>query len=148
MRQHVQEPAQAGPPAADPADGEPSDAEGALSDFARRWTAAELHGDVEALDDLLTDDFTAVGPRGFILDKAKWLDRYTSGALVHDAFTWEGVTVRQYGSAAAVAVGVQGQQSVYDGRDADGRFRITQTIVRQDGAWKLAAVHLSPTGAC
>jgi hypothetical protein len=143
MRQHVQEPAQAGPPAADPVD-HPVDP--GLGDFARRWTAAELHGDVEALDELLTDDFTAVGPRGFILDKAKWLDRYASGVLVHDAFTWEAVTVRQYGPAA-VAVGVQGQQSVYDGRDADGRFRITQTIVRQDGAWRLAAVHLSPTGA-
>ena len=44
-------------------------------------------------------------------------------------------------------MGVQGQQSVFEGRDADGDFRITQTIVEVDGRWRLAAVHLSPTGA-
>lgn len=116
-----------------------------LAAFTRGWTEAERRGDVEALDALLTDDFTAVGPRGFVLDKKQWLDRYASGALIHDAFTWDEVTVRQYGRAA-VAVGVQGQQSIYDGRDADGCFRVTQMIVEEDGAWKLAAVHLSPTG--
>lgn len=116
-----------------------------LTDFARRWAEAERRGDVAALDALLTDDFTAVGPRGFVLDKKQWLDRYASGVLVHDAFTWDEVTTRQYGRAA-VAVGVQGQQSTFDGRDADGYFRMTQMIVEVDGAWQLAAVHLSPTG--
>ncbi|MEW1860013.1 nuclear transport factor 2 family protein [Streptomyces sp. NPDC088194] len=119
---------------------------GGLADFGHRWAEAERLGDVAALDALLTDDFTAVGPRGFVLGKAQWLDRYASGALVHDDFTWDEVTLRQYGRTA-VAVGVQGQQSVFDGRDADGRFRITQTIVEVDGRWQLAAVHLSPTGA-
>jgi ketosteroid isomerase-like protein len=121
------------------------DQERRLADFGRRWVEAELRGDVSALDALLTDDFTAVGPRGFVLDKKKWLDRYASGSLVHDSFTWDEVTVRQYGGSA-VAVGVQGQQSVFDGRDADGDFRVTQMIVEVDGHWRLAAVHLSPTG--
>ena len=107
---------------------------GGLADFGRRWAEAERLGDVAALDALLTDDFTAVGPRGFVLGKAQWLDRYASGALVHDDFTWDDVTLRQYGRTA-VAVGVQGQQSVFDGRDADARFRITQTIVEVDGRW-------------
>jgi hypothetical protein len=117
-----------------------------LAEFGRCWAEAERRGDVTALDALLTDDFTAVGPRGFVLDKTKWLDRYASGGLVHDSFTWDEVTIRQYGRSA-VAVGVQGQQSVFDGRDADGDFRVTQTIVEVDGRWRLAAVHLTPTGA-
>lgn len=121
------------------------DDERELAEFARRWSEAELRGDVAALDELLTDDFTAVGPQGFVLDKKQWIDRYASGALIHDAFTWEEVTVRRHGRAA-VAVGVQGQQSVYDGRDADGHFRVTQMIVADGAQWKLAAVHLSPTG--
>jgi hypothetical protein len=116
-----------------------------LADFAKRWTEAERLGDVAALDALLTADFTAVGPRGFVLDKKQWLDRYASGALIHDAFTWEDVTVHRY-RGAAVAVGTQGQQSIYDGRDADGYFRVTQMIVEEEGAWRLAAVHLSQTG--
>jgi hypothetical protein len=116
-----------------------------LADFARRWTEAERLGDAAALDTLLTEDFTAVGPHGFVLDKKQWIDRYASGALIHDAFTWEEVTVRRHG-LAAVAVGVQGQQSIYDGRDADGHFRVTQMIVSDGSQWRLAAVHLSPTG--
>ncbi|NUS16515.1 MAG: nuclear transport factor 2 family protein [Streptomyces sp.] len=116
-----------------------------LADFARRWSEAERRGDVAALDTLLTDDFTAVGPQGFVLDKKQWIDRYASGALIHDAFTWEEVTVRRHGQSA-VAVGVQGQQSIYDGRDADGHFRVTQMIVAEGAQWRLAAVHLSPTG--
>ncbi|SEN96925.1 nuclear transport factor 2 family protein [Actinacidiphila rubida] len=117
-----------------------------LAEFPQHWADTECRGDVEELRRLLTDDFTAVGPRGFVLDKERWLDRYASGALVHDAFAWTEVAVRRYGGAA-VAVGVQRQQSTYDGRDADGHFRITQTLVEEDGRWKLAAVHLSPTGA-
>lgn len=116
-----------------------------LTDFARRWAEAERRGDTAALDALLTDDFTAVGPQGFVLDKKQWIDRYASGALIHDSFTWEEVTVRRHGGAA-VAVGVQGQQSIYDGRDADGHFRVTQMIVADGARWRLAAVHLSPTG--
>ncbi|MCL2731397.1 MAG: nuclear transport factor 2 family protein [Actinomycetia bacterium] len=117
-----------------------------LADFPMIWADAERRGDVAELEHLLTDDFTAVGPLGFVLDKKRWLDRYASGALVHDDFAWSEVTVRQYGRAA-VAVGVQGQQSIYEGRDLDGHFRITQTIVEEDGCWKLAAVQFSPTGA-
>lgn len=117
-----------------------------LLDLPARWADAERRGDAEALAALLTDDFTAVGPRGFVLDKKQWLDRYATGALVHDAFAWVEVSLRRYGHAA-VALGVQKQQSIYDGRDADGHFRVTQTIVEDGGAWRIAAMHLSPTGA-
>ncbi|MDT0341977.1 nuclear transport factor 2 family protein [Streptomyces litchfieldiae] len=113
-----------------------------LADFGRRWARAELKGDTEALAALLTSDFSAVGPRGFVLDKEKWLERYTSGALVHDSFDWENVEIRRYGDAA-VALGVQSQQSIYEGRDVDGHFRISQFLTAADGQWRLAGLHLS-----
>ena len=43
------------------------------------WTAAERDGDAAALDTLLTDEFTAVGPLGFILPKQAWLARHRPG---------------------------------------------------------------------
>lgn len=117
---------------------------GEAAEFGDRWAGAELRGDTEALAALLTDDFHAVGPRGFPLDKGQWLERYDSGALVHDAFDWEDVEVRRHGDGA-VALGIQSQQSVYEGRDMDGFFRVTQYLTSApDGRWRLAALHLSP----
>ncbi|MFD5899034.1 nuclear transport factor 2 family protein [Streptomyces sp. NPDC060366] len=124
-----------------------------LAEFGRRWAKAELNGDIDTLDRLLADDFRGVGPRGFILDKARWLERYASGDLIHDSFDWTEVEVRRHGDAA-VAIGVQCQQSIVDGRDADGRFRATQflakagTAVDGDGdgdgdGWRLVGIHLS-----
>ncbi|MFG3253879.1 nuclear transport factor 2 family protein [Streptomyces sp. NPDC048172] len=116
---------------------------GELEDFGRRWAKAERERDTDALEALLAQDFQAVGPRGFLVDREQWLDRYASGALVHDAFTWEDVELRRYGDGA-VALGVQSQQSTYDGRDVDGHFRVTQYLTRVSGVWQLAGLHLSP----
>ena len=50
-----------------------------LTDLDRRWTEAEVDGDATTLDGLATDDFTLVGPAGFVLGKQQWLDRYRDG---------------------------------------------------------------------
>ncbi|MQY10448.1 hypothetical protein SRB5_05560 [Streptomyces sp. RB5] len=118
--------------------------DGQITEFARRWAAAELAGDVGALEELLTEDFRAVGPRGFVLDKEGWLRRYREDLLLHDLFEWRQIEVRRYGSTAIV-IGVQSQQSTYNGTDADGHFRMTQFLTRVDGrGWRLAGAHLSP----
>ncbi|MGY1436908.1 nuclear transport factor 2 family protein [Streptomyces reniochalinae] len=126
-----------------------------LTTFGARWADAELHGDVPGLEALLTDDFVAVGPRGFLLDKRSWLARYETGALVHDLFTWRTEHLRRHGDGA-VLLGVQSQQSVYEGRDVDGHFRATHHLTTAASAvpsatsaavrpaWRLAALHLSP----
>ncbi|MCT2590287.1 nuclear transport factor 2 family protein [Streptomyces sp. N2-109] len=114
-----------------------------LAEFGRRWAEAELLGDTEVLNALLADDFHGIGPRGFIIDREQWLERYESGSLVHDSFDWERVELRRYENAA-VANGVQSQQSIYEGRDVDGHFRVTQLLVCESGQWQLACIHLSP----
>ncbi len=113
-----------------------------LRDFGRRWARAELTGDTEALRALLTRDFTAVVRHGFVLDRERWLARYSSGALVHDSFDWENVEIRRHGCAALV-LGVQSQQSIYEGRDVDGHFRVSQFLTAAGGRWRLAGLHLS-----
>ena len=117
-----------------------------ILDLGRRWAAAEQQGDTTTLDELAVDDFTLVGPFGFILTKKQWLDRYRDGDLVTSELRWEEVTVRDYGTAA-VAVGVHAQRAAHRGRANDGRFRATHIAVRdEDGEWRLAGIHLSPLG--
>jgi ketosteroid isomerase-like protein len=111
-------------------------------ELSRRWADAEARNDADALETLMTSDCMVVGPRGFVLDRQQCLDRYRSGALRTEAFSWEDVDVREYGTAA-VAVGTVTQQASYQGHNASGRFRVTQIAVQQDGQWKCAGLQFS-----
>src|SRR5919109_447367 len=108
-------------------------------ELGRRWADAESSGDADALGGLLADDFILVGPLGFMLDKQQYLGSRRSGELKHDSLVWEDVRVRVYGEAA-VAVGSQTQRSTYQGRDASGRFRVTQIAVQQRGGWAIVGL--------
>nr|WP_240948202.1 nuclear transport factor 2 family protein [Planosporangium mesophilum] len=110
-----------------------------------RWAEAEQRGDSDALGALSTDDFTLVGPLGFVLTKQQWLDRYRTGALVTHSLVWDEIEVRDYGDAA-VAIGCHTQRAEYQGHSADGSFRATHVAVRRGADWLLAGVHLSPLG--
>lgn len=125
------------------ADREQATTQEQVLDLGQRWAAAERAGDVVALNALLDPEFIGVGPRGFVLSREQWLERYRTGGLQNQSFTWEEVQVRDYGEAA-IAVGVQFQQSTYQGHDASGRFRGTQVAVRKEGRWFIAGMHLGP----
>ena len=117
-----------------------------MLELGRRWVTAEQRGDVAALEQLTTEDFTLVGPLGFILGKPQWLDRYRTGALLTRHLTWADVEVRDYGDAA-VAVGIHTQQATYQGRPVDGSFRSTHIAIHRQRQWFLAGIHLSSLGA-
>lgn len=114
-----------------------------ILELGNRWVAAERAADIAALDALTTPDFTLVGPLGFVLDKAQWLDRYRTGAFVTHELEWTDVDVRGYGGSA-VAIGRHTQRAAYQGNAADGAFRATHIAVPVDGRWLLAGMHLSP----
>ena len=114
-----------------------------ILDLGRRWAEAEQRGDTATLDALTTDDFTLVGPLGFVLTKPEWLVRYETGSLVTHALTWDETSVRDYGETAVV-VGRHTQRAEYRGTPADGTFRATHIAVRAGGEWRLAGIHLSP----
>ena len=120
-----------------------TDAEAQVHHLGQRWAEAERQGDASALEPLLADDFVLVGPLGFVLDKQQYLGSRRSGDLRHASFAWEDAHARVYGEAAVV-VGTQTQRSTYQGRDASGRFRVTQLAVEREGRWALASIHLSP----
>jgi ketosteroid isomerase-like protein len=110
----------------------------------QRWAEAEARGDTGALDALTVDDFTLVGPVGFVLTKPQWLGRY-QGGFAPEAMSWDDVTVREYGDAA-VTTGTVTQKAAFQGQRADGQFRVTHVFVKRDGRWLIASEHLSPLG--
>jgi ketosteroid isomerase-like protein len=123
-----------------------SGAASGIKALSEQWAAAELRGDTAYLGSTLADDFVGVGPLGFMLTKADWLQRITSGALKYDRFDWDDVTVRTFGDVAIV-IGRQTQIAQYQGQPVEGQFRTTLVFVRQQGRWLLAGLHLSPIAA-
>jgi ketosteroid isomerase-like protein len=116
----------------------------AVRQLGEQWAQAEVAGDTVALAAMVTDDFRLVGPFGFILDRQQWLDRYDSGRFVTTELNWHDVEIRAYDNAA-VAVGTQTQRAAYEGTPNDGSFRATHVLVRRDGEWAIAGIHLSLT---
>ncbi len=111
-------------------------------DLVDRWAAAEQDNDADRLAELLADDFVGVGPLGFVLTREQWLGRFEHG-LRNTAFAIEEPNPREYGDAAVV-VGVQAQQTSYQGQDNSGRFRVTLVAVRPADRWLLANAHIGP----
>jgi Domain of unknown function (DUF4440) len=114
-----------------------------FDDVLAGWIDAEARGDATVLDALLDDDFRGDGPRGFVLTKQQWLDRYRTGDLANDAFAWEDTRVRVHDDAA-VAMGIQAQKARYQGLDCSGRFLGTLVATRRHGRWLIVNVQLSP----
>ena len=115
----------------------------AISELGKRWVEAELAGDIAAMDSLAHREFLLVGPLGFILDKAQWLERYSSGAFVTSALDWRDTTVRVFGDCAVV-IGVHDQEAAYRGQPNNGQFRATHILARNGDGWQLVGMHLSP----
>jgi hypothetical protein len=111
-------------------------------DLLARWIDAEARGDVVTLDTLLHVDFRGDGPRGYVLIKQEWLDRYRRGDLVNQAFEWEHTDVRAHADTVFVR-GIQTQKACYRGEDCSGQFLATLMAVRQDQRWSIVNLQLS-----
>jgi len=113
-----------------------------LLDLVDRFTAAELAGDIDFLNQTLAADFNAIGPRGFMLTKEQWIDRFESGDLTHQSYDWSNLNIRLYGDTAIVT-GCQSFTGQHKGRDIEGNFRGTLVFVTIDGQWQIAGLQLS-----
>jgi ketosteroid isomerase-like protein len=117
-----------------------------IEELGKRWVEAELAQDLAVMDALAHQDFILVGPLGFMLDKTQWLERYRNGDLVTSALDWRDTEIRIF-KDCAIVVGVHDQEAAYRGQSSNGQFRATHILVRDDGAWRLIGMHLSPIAA-
>ncbi len=114
-----------------------------LKQISQAWTTAERNGDSAFMEHTLTDDFMAIGPRGFVLNKEQWLQRFTSGSLKYDQLDMDELLVRTYGDAA-VATCRTNQKVRYQQQVVASELRMMLVWVKQDGRWRLASAQMSP----
>jgi ketosteroid isomerase-like protein len=116
----------------------------ALEEFAD----AQIRGDSGALAQLLTDDFKLVGPLGFVVPKAQWLEQFNTQALQIESLDWDELDIRTYGyRMVAIAIGKLTQTATYAQTLAGGQFRVTAIALRDGPRWRLAAAHYSRIAA-
>jgi uncharacterized protein (TIGR02246 family) len=109
-----------------------------------RIRAAQLAGDVAALDALIAEDLLFTGPDGRLGTKAEDLAAHRAGAVRVRSHEPEELRVRRIGAAAAVSA-LRARLTVEAGGTViRGTYRYTRVWAREpDGAWRVAGGHVS-----
>ena len=110
---------------------------GALGQQLLKWNeemlAAQVRGDIAALDQLLTDDYTRLHAVGAVETKAEFLNGLKEPHFL--AIQTSDVTVRVYGSTAILV----GHALVKRVGDPDDHTTFMDVWVQQNGKWRVAA---------
>lgn len=105
--------------------------------------AAQLDGDVEALDRLIAEDLLFTGPDGRLATKAQDLAAHRSGMVRFLAHEPVELRVRRVGATVAVAALHARLRVRVQGAVAEGDFRYTRVWAREGGGWCVAGGHVA-----
>src|SRR6476646_3600032 len=111
--------------------------------FERDACKAFLEADVVALERVLTPDFTLTLSNGEVSTRADGINELRSGKVHYDAFENYDMLARLYGSDTAVVLGKTRVKGTADGKPFDRVVQFTDTLIKRDGRWQLAAGHVS-----
>jgi len=109
----------------------------------RDGCAAYLNGDAEKIANFLAADYTLTNSKGEISSRADDIADVKSGKVHYDVFENYDMKVRLYGESTAVVTGRTKLKGVYNGKTIDKVLQFTDTLVKQNGQWRLAAGHVS-----
>ena len=111
--------------------------------FERDACKAFLDADVSALERVLTPDFTLTLSSGEVSTRADEINELQSKKVHYDVFENYDMLARLYGNDTAVVVGKTRVKGTADGKLFDRVVQFTDTLIRRDGPWQLAAGHVS-----
>jgi len=113
-----------------------------LREMNDEWTKALVRKDAETLNRIMADDFYFAYPMEGD-DKAQFVEDVTSGNIRVEYLNRENVTVRIWGSTAALTA----KDSVkwfYGGREFSGHYKVVQVYAERDGQWQMVLVQACP----
>ena len=111
--------------------------------FERDACKAFLEADVVALERVLTTDFTLTLSNGDVETRADEINELRSGKVHYDVFENYDTLARLYGNETAVVLGKTRVKGTADGKPFDRIVQFTDTLIKRDGRWQLAAGHVS-----
>jgi ketosteroid isomerase-like protein len=111
--------------------------------FERDACKAFLDADVAALERVLTPDFTLTLSNGEVSTRADEINDVRSGKVHYDIFENYDMLARLYGKYTAVVLGKTRVKGTADGKPFDRIVQFTDTMIKRNGRWQLAAGHVS-----
>jgi len=111
--------------------------------FERDACKAFLDADVSALERVLTPDFTLTVSNGEVSTRADEINELQSNKVHYDVFENYDMLARLYGNDTAVVLGKTRVKGTADGKAFDRVVQFTDTLIKRDGRWQLAAGHIS-----
>ena len=111
--------------------------------YSRDACKAFLDADAAALERVLTADFTLTLSNGEISTRADEINKLRSGKVHYDVFENYDMKARLYGDNTAVVLGKTRVKGTSEGKQFDRVVQFTDTLVKRDGRWQLAAGHVS-----
>jgi len=121
----------------------PTDESAAVLQAERDGCVAYLHGDADNIAKFLTDDYALTNSKGEITKAADDIEDARSGRVHYDVFENYDMKVRAYGGHTAIVTGKTKVKGNAQGKPIDIIIQFTDTFVKQDGRWRLAAGHVS-----
>ena len=118
-----------------------SETKGKIRDVQNEFDKAELHADTKKLDQVLTDDFLSIGPRGFVLNKEQWINRHKQ--FRYEQLDTSEMNIRLYGDTAIVT-DIQKNKATFNNEPVSLSVRVSQVWIHENSQWKLASIQFSP----
>jgi len=110
------------------------------------WRLAQLNGDADTMDRLLSDDYIGITMNGQIVTKTQQLDRMRTRTLSLSKIDLDDVKVKLIGQTAVVTsrANVEGTN---DGESMHGTYRYTRVYTRTaGGSWKITNFEATRVG--
>ena len=88
-------------------------------------------------------EFTLTLSSGEVNTRADEINELRSGKVHYDVFENYDMKARVYGDSTAVVLGKTRVKGTADGKPFDRVVQFTDTLIKRDGRWQLAAGHVS-----
>ena len=111
--------------------------------FERDACKAFLEADIIALERVLTPDFTLTLSNGDVETRTDEINELRSRKVHYDVFENYDMLARLYGNDTAVVLGKTRVKGTANGKPFDRVVQFTDTLIKRDGHWQLAAGHVS-----
>ena len=92
---------------------------------------------------MLTPDFTLTLSNGEVSKREDEINELRTGKVHYDVFENYDMKARIYGDNMAVVLGKTHVKATAEGQPFDRVVQFTDTLIKRDGRWQLAAGHVS-----